>query len=186
MTDRVCKYEGCTGIYHSKGLCRTHHSRLNLGKIVDSPVRKRRAAGATCERNALGQKWCIACEAWLDEPAFNGCNKTLDGYEVSCRACKMLASKTWRYKLSGKEISERLATQHNKCAICPNDITNRFIIDHNHKCCPGYKTCGRCVRKLLCDGCNIGLGAFNDSLELLMKAYLYVEEHELEIVHENI
>jgi hypothetical protein len=29
-----------------------------------------------------------------------------------------------------------------------------FCVDHDHTCCPGEYTCGKCVRGLLCDDCN--------------------------------
>lgn len=39
--------------------------------------------------------------------------------------------------------------------ICSNEAIR---VDHDHKCCPGRKSCGRCIRGLLCDSCNLDLG----------------------------
>lgn len=30
-------------------------------------------------------------------------------------------------------------------------------VDHDHKCCSGDKSCGKCVRGILCPGCNTGM-----------------------------
>ena len=35
-------------------------------------------------------------------------------------------------------------------------------VDHDHSCCPGSKTCGKCLRGLACQKCNQGIGQFGD------------------------
>jgi hypothetical protein len=72
-----------------------------------------------------------------------------------------------------------LEKQDGKCAICrvaaPRDIrTSRFHVDHDHACCPGRLSCGRCNRGLLCHACNTALGNFNDDPERLIAAVAYL------------
>jgi hypothetical protein len=45
-------------------------------------------------------------------------------------------------------------------------------VDHDHACCPGPKSCGKCVRFLLCDKCNVGLGSFSDDPLRMAKAII--------------
>lgn len=66
-----------------------------------------------------------------------------------------------------KETKERLLEeQDHKCAVCAKDIDRRAHLDHDHKT-------GK-VRGLLCRGCNLGLGHFEDNVEALAGAIKYL------------
>jgi hypothetical protein len=66
--------------------------------------------------------------------------------------------------------------QGGTCPICVRGITwGSMHVDHDHECCPGETSCGRCVRGFLCPTCNVGLGSFQDSPELLVSAAVYME-----------
>jgi len=58
------------------------------------------------------------------------------------------------------------------CAIC--GAHDRLVIDHDHDCCAGVRSCGKCVRGVLCCNCNWGLGAFRDDPERLAGAITYI------------
>lgn len=74
-----------------------------------------------------------------------------------------------------------LARQGGGCSICgtltPHAKHPSFYVDHDHNCCPGSTGCAICVRGLLCDDCNVALGRFKDSPELLSNAIRYLEAH---------
>jgi hypothetical protein len=117
--------------------------------------------------------------------------------EAACEACRKgcaadqkkskvddpdlaLRGSLWsKYRLSLEAYKELLREQGGKCAICgspsPADIrASRFHVDHDHTCCPGRKSCGRCIRGLLCRGCNTALGNFGDDPERLIAAAAYL------------
>ena len=78
------------------------------------------------------------------------------------------------YNLKLQDYNKIKDKQNNVCAICGN-INKRkhksgkifdLHVDHNH-------TTGK-IRGLLCTKCNLGLGLFNDSIELLKDATKYL------------
>lgn len=82
-----------------------------------------------------------------------------------------------QYGITIEEFDLLLEAQDWKCAICSTtepECNLQFQVDHNHDCCPGNKTCGECIRGLLCCRCNQGLGSFHDNVDLLLKAVDYL------------
>jgi hypothetical protein len=64
-----------------------------------------------------------------------------------------------------------LEEQEGVCYICKKaDYDRELGVDHDH-------TTGE-VRKLLCRKCNMGIGYFDDNPDLLLKAVMYLKEHE--------
>lgn len=74
-----------------------------------------------------------------------------------------------------KEIYDNLLNKYNgKCWICKEkDATH---IDHNHLCCTGSWSCGKCIRGVLCSNCNTAIGLLNDDLNLLSNASKYIKK----------
>lgn len=72
------------------------------------------------------------------------------------------------------ELFEALwALQGRVCAACGRPIRNRPCIDHDHDCCPGATSCGKCVRGILHPDCNRTLiGRF--SVDQLIRAARYL------------
>lgn len=71
-----------------------------------------------------------------------------------------------------------ILTGQDGCAIChkwPSGDGLRFHVDHDHACCPTSKTCGACIRGILCHNCNVALGHLFDSRQLVTAALQYLE-----------
>ena len=129
--------------------------------------------------------------------------KTLDGFYSKpngkpgsyCKTCTRIVSDRWtrenpekhapvwrkatlkRYNLTLAGYDDLLAAQGGVCAICKTDTpggTGRFHVDHDHACCPEkMRSCGKCIRGLLCAYCNMHLTGVDP--ERLRRAADYVE-----------
>lgn len=77
-----------------------------------------------------------------------------------------------RYKLSIDDYEKMVVEQGSRCAICGTDNpgrkskNNHWFIDHCHET--------NKIRGLLCHKCNLGLGHFNDNIDLMEKAIEYI------------
>ena len=87
-----------------------------------------------------------------------------------------------RFKLSLEQYGKMLLECDGKC-ICGEPFGagrgKCANIDHDHSCCPGIQTCGKCIRGLLCPRCNKVLGLLKEDPKLLpefMKQYLEAYE----------
>ena len=79
-----------------------------------------------------------------------------------------------KYGITEDHYNQMLREQENACAVCREEFTNTPAIDHDHSCCPGIRSCGECIRGLLCSNCNHGLGKFKDDTARLQAAIEYL------------
>jgi len=70
------------------------------------------------------------------------------------------------YGLTEDDVAELSAQQNGRCRICER-LPPRLVIDHDHV--------SGIVRGLLCDGCNRGLGFFEDDAARLSAAVAYLK-----------
>ena len=79
------------------------------------------------------------------------------------------------YGTTYEKIEALIALQGGKCLICDLEFPDgRWNVDHDHSCCNGRYTCGKCVRGILCSGCNGGMGLLKDNVDILTKAIKYL------------
>lgn len=91
------------------------------------------------------------------------------------------------YNITVVQYDELLAAQGGVCAICGEReavIDQRtgkvraLAVDHDRRCCPGERSCGKCVRGLLCQRHNLLLGNANDDRSVLASADGYLMRWE--------
>jgi hypothetical protein len=119
-------------------------------------------------RDEQGRKRCGLCGQWLHVNQFYADGASADGLTGHCGRCSNLS----RFKLTRTTYEAMVAQQGGGCAFCskPHTDDEPLRVDHDHACCPGRGSCGRCVRWLLCHGCNTGLGNFGENVDAMLKA----------------
>ena len=133
-------------------------------------------------------KYCRICDSEKPKELFWKDKRAKSGLQTYCIDCYKNINKQWKknhpesrkyrrdydlwtkYRLRLDDFNELLKNQDLKCPICSDelDLTNFYKthIDHCHQT-------GE-IRGILCAGCNVALGGFQDSPELLQKAIDYL------------
>lgn len=83
---------------------------------------------------------------------------------------------SYAYKWTLAEVLALFERQDSACAVCLRTSSSGMAwnVDHARTCCPGDKSCGGCVRAVLCHLCNKAMGLFRDDPELLRAASAYL------------
>ncbi len=121
------------------------------------------AGGAciVCSRNNSKLRWRQLDEAWKIQRRKK--------YADEGREDRRNRNLQRNYQITVHDYDIMVAEQDNKCALCgglPGGSAGRFHVDHDHNT-------GK-IRALLCHTCNVGLGSFQDSPELLEQAAEYL------------
>ena len=152
-----CREEDCDDDSRNGGRCSFHHQRKMQGLIPPDP------SDLPCP--------ILECQ----------------GIAGSYGICYKHKSACTRFGLTVDEITELFNSTRMFCPICREkmqfggDRNREAHIDHDHACCPtGGRSCGGCVRGVICRSCNMALGHVRDSVATLdaMKSYLLSSIHE--------
>lgn len=132
-------------------------------------------------------KICNGCKLEKALESFPKQKRGLHGRESKCWTCRNARSKEiydperervnylrYTYQLTPEQYGAMVAAQGGCCNICKKP-TAKLFVDHDHTCCPSNrKTCGKCIRGLLCHKCNVGLGKFKESEMSLLSVLEYL------------
>lgn len=154
-----------------------HYRQVRRGAVPTERV-ARRAPGSSSERDAAGRKFCSGCREWLPEARFTPASNTPDRLQTWCSGCATDYMLRRRYGITRRQVDALLAEQGG-CGICGvvevgDGYRNGWHVDHDHACCPGDVSCGRCVRGILCARCNKMIGHAEDRTDLLRAAIDYL------------
>jgi hypothetical protein len=190
---RECAADGCAKRLrpdNRSGRCyKHHHVPVDLAGRSQCPVEgcgkplSLKNTVGRCEKHVL-PRWVAA------ECAAEGCTKKLNVNNLA-GLCTQHTDNNGRgkrlqriYGISEAEYDAMLAAQNGVCAVCGQPpkpggagSASHLHVDHDHGCCPGNRSCGKCVRALLCLNCNNGLGHFSDNPALMRRAADYIERH---------
>ena len=147
-TPRLCERPDCGRPHQARGLCGGHYARLKSGSSLEAPIRH--------QRQVHGRYY--GCY-------YPGCPEKHAGSGLCNRHLKL---KT-RYHLSSSQV---IIHAYSSCEICADP--SGLHVDHDRSCCPGFGSCGSCVRGFLCGNCNVALGMIRDNTKTLSSAIDYL------------
>lgn len=143
----------------------------------------------------LKLKVCSVCKLEKSIEDFYKSNYNSTGLAARCIKCERDREKTpkwntdkakntsmlYRYGITQEDYESMLADQNYGCFICgitEENLGKRLSVDHDRNCCPGDKSCGSCVRGLLCNDHNLMIGLARDNPQLLRVASEYVSLYQ--------
>lgn len=91
--------------------------------------------------------------------------------QIFCsRECNRKEEVFRKYQLTSRKYKSLLQKQKGLCLGCDQPPTEeqRLAVDHDHSCCSGPYSCGKCIRGLMHLECNFVEGMFKDSPQRLL------------------
>lgn len=180
---RKCVGPNCEYPAIAHGLCGSHRRQQTKGRPL-TPLKPHKPGGvaSACIRDEQGRKRCWDCGEWRAESEFHRGKREPDGLCGQCKDCMAEATRAHRlakFGLTLESFDALLDAQGGACAICrkPCPRGGALSVDHDHTCCPeSDRSCGECVRGLLCRPCNVALGNLRDDPKILRRAAEYLEQ----------
>lgn len=180
----TCVVNDCNrGVYSSnKPYCKKHYYSDLVCQVdgCEKPCTGAKYCNGHRQNNALygtpTPTWiCFGCKQetpWRPAPK---------GHRIHCADCESLLNaygdmiprsfKAWCvHHITKVDYIKMLVAQGFCCKICKGKTASEhrtvapsgLYIDHDHACCPGERSCGKCVRGLLCNSCNIAIGRYEN------------------------
>lgn len=180
---KICSLEFCDKPNRARGLCTGHITQSRKG-VALSPLIHKGASGVSLLRDENGRKRCTKCDLWLPEEYFHRGSNSLDGLVSWCRDCQSEARKS-RPAFINTCRSHNVKVEWfqnailDGCSLC-GAKGRKLNIDHDHSCCASARSCGKCVRGLLCFKCNTALGHLGDSRESVERVLTYLSKGPIE------
>lgn len=172
---KMCSFRGCERPLYARDLCHTHYAQDRSGRAL-KPISARRSTGSVLQRDEQGRKQCLRCGLHLPESSFQRDPSHADLLSSYCRACRSAHARAWRYGVTPERIEQLIADQGGECVTCRASLADGFCVDHDHSCCAAVKTCGKCIRGLLCPECNKLIGKFEADRARLARILDYIKE----------
>jgi hypothetical protein len=190
---KTCTAEGCDRKHLAQGLCRNHYNvarkRDSLPGVdhsgehwlSDISAEDRTGHCSICgpvERIWRKTSGGFRCPIKARRDAAESRKRPeVRAYHAEYNKTRVKHRRLAKYNLTESDLDALIQACGSACSICQKPLSTfaEMNIDHDHSCCPGRNSCGKCVRGILCMPCNQGLGFFRDSQDRLSDAIEYLK-----------
>ena len=116
---------------------------------------------------------CLKCKIQKNIDLFYKYNYVPNGYVKTCIDCMSISRTSSNHNISEEQY---LSMIKDGCEVCGS--FERLCVDHDHSCCQDTsKSCGKCIRGILCNKCNTAEGMLNSDRLLARRMVEYIEKH---------
>ena len=179
---KFCNAKDCERQVNAKGYCDKHYRRVKkTGTAEKSNFIQKECYSPECKRDAKSKGLCdmhyrrLKATGKIDlfvkikpKCKIQDCERPYIAKEF----CQIHYEMSRQNMIIDQKAILMIDSHSGLCDICKTSIPGfgrkNLSVDHNHK--TGV------VRGMLCQKCNIGLGNFNDSPEILKKAIMYLKK----------
>jgi len=188
---RPCSVSGCEARARARELCQGHYKNWRKYGTAIAPIKPARVIGpciqdnceqpgrrrnGMCDRHYRADRAARKPKCSIPECASPACRG-----DFCAQHCGWSRYLYVTYGITPERYDALVREQAGLCAICrrppEQGRVKRLVVDHDHRCCPANRSCGECVRGLLCNWCNRLLGMATDDPERLRSAILYLERN---------
>ena len=187
---RSCSVDGCNTQVDALELCRKHYNNWRKHGTHEAPPKPEKVwlpciqdnctEFASRKNGMCNYHYRKAIKEQGYHCVIDGCDKFASGGGGFCSTHGGWYGRLYKtYNVTREQYEEMFKSQDGRCAICgnpPKEGGKGLHVDHDHGCCPGGKSCGKCVRGLLCSSCNTAIGLLKDNPELLTAAIDYLKK----------
>ena len=125
-------------------------------------------------------KICRICNEKKELGEFPAAKRNRDGHRNECKPCyaayfreyyrkdperykeKSRRQKSYtRHGLTDSQYEELIKLHNGLCHLCLINLAS--VVDHDHSCCKN-RSCGYCVRGVLCTSCNTAIGMLKENI----------------------
>lgn len=191
MAERTCSERGCNKKPDGQGLCASHYGKAyrrgNL-QLLLAPVARHSLSDINREQKTGTCSICGPVGVRIRTDRSAECMTARREQDARRRAKSPRRNANYRpspeavrrellrrnFRMTPGEYLQMLDRQGGVCAICRQSQEGNLSVDHDHRCCPGKRSCGKCIRGLLCRACNLALGYMRDDQAILAAAIEYL------------
>jgi hypothetical protein len=152
----------------------------NREEIIAKVAARNRRPEVAARRRAQSPKWQRTYREKVGRDTLNARARARYTPEYGAAA-----NRRQKFGLTPEDFAALVASQDGRCAACGDLLdfgTPRMVhVDHDRDHCTGRKSCGKCIRGVLCLYCNIGIARFKHDPVVMRRVADWLEAADAKV-----